>query len=133
MDVLENMQKIQETMKNAKVSFWSYITDKSVPLSERWDAFKLAPMEMKEHENYGPSFNSLPDDFIMYEGPTHMDRGETMNTVRMVSKIEESLIEIAEDDYFGADWHLDAFKQLNLDALKEEILLNNLGTFDYDW
>lgn len=133
MDVLERMKKVQSSLENAKLPFAEYIKDQSIPLAERWEVFCLAPSEMKTHENYGPDFQSLPDDFIMYEGPIHMDRGNTMKTTTMVSDIEEALSDIANDDYFGADWHLECFSQVNLDEVKEEILQKNLGSFDYDW
>lgn len=133
MKASDQMKKIQDQMKELKSNFELYIVNLSIPLEERWQTFINAPAEMKNHDHYGPSFKTLPNDFVMYEGPIHADRGETIKIKEMFETIEESLEDIKNDSYCGADWHLKCFKELDVNALKEEILTKNWGAFSYDW
>lgn len=134
MDILQRMKNVVAILENSNLPFEVYIQDQSIPLSERWEVFCITPYEMKEHDPCGPSFhNSLPRDFIMYDGPIDMDRGYTMNTIKMVEYIESALAEIAIDEYLGNDRKKDLFLSINLDEIKEEILEQNLGSFTYDW
>lgn len=133
MTILENMQKLQSKLEEIKPNFSIYIQNKEIPLAERWAVFALAPAELKRHEHYGPTFRSLHGDFIMYEGPVHMERGQTMNTLDLVGSIEESLNELEDGSYYGAKWKQDLLDSVDLDALKEDILAQNLKSFNYDW
>lgn len=103
--------------------FATYVKDTRLPLSERWDAFATANDALKNHSTYGPSFDCLPDDFIMYGGSIDMDRYQTMGTYDLVEQIEEGR---------DCDDHED-FHKVDVNALKEEILAANIGSFTYDW
>lgn len=133
MTALENMQRLQAKLESIKPNFEIYIQNKEIPLEERWAVFALAPSELKKHEHYGPTFHSLDSDFIMYDGPVHMERGQTMSTLDLIESIEESLKEIEDDSYYGAKWRRELLETVDLNALKEDIMTQNLKSFNYDW
>ncbi len=133
MDVLSRMKKVQESLEKSKLPFEQYIKNKEIPLDERWEIFILAPSEMKTHENYLTSFDSLPNDFVMYDGPIHADRGNTIETKDMIENIQESLDEISSGDFYRDDYYKNKFLEVDMNAIKEEILSKNMGSFDYDW
>ena len=145
MTALENMQRLQAKLESIKPNFAVYIQNKDIPLEERWAVFALAPAELKTHEDYGPTFRSIHSDFIMYDGPVHMDRGQTMTTLDLtdpddyepvyylIEDIESSLKDIEEDMYCGRKWAQDMLEAVDLNALKEEIMAKNIKSFNYDW
>jgi hypothetical protein len=133
MTALENMQRLHDKLESIKPNFAVYIQNKDIPLEERWAIFALAPSELKTHEDYGPTFRSIHSDFIMYDGPVHMDRGQTMTTLDLIEDIESSLKDIEEDMYCGRKWAQDMLEAVDINALKEEIMAKNLHSFDYDW
>lgn len=133
MTALENMQRLQAKLESIKPNFAVYIQNKDIPLEERWAVFALAPAELKTHEDYGPTFRSIHSDFIMYDGPVHMDRGQTMTTLDLIENIESSLKDIEEDMYCGRKWAQDMLEAVDLNALKEEIMAKNIKSFNYDW
>lgn len=133
MTALETMQRLHAKLESIKPNFAVYIQNKDIPLEERWAVFALAPSELKTHELYGPTFRSIHSDFIMYDGPVHMDRGQTMTTLDLIDSIETSLKDIEEDMYCGRKWAQDMLEVVDINALKEEIMAKNLHSFDYDW
>lgn len=115
-----------------KEKFEAYIKDRAVPLDERWNAFKIADSNLKNDESWIVDFDSLPEDFIMYDGPVHADRHQIIETIDIVHRVEE-LQGLKKDDYgFGNRNHTEAMK-VDLNHLKEEILEMNLECFQYDW
>lgn len=133
MSILEQMEKIQNRFESIKPDFEKFIKNKEISLEDRWAVFVKAPTEMKTDCSYTPDFNNLPSDFIMYEGPVHMDRGETKTGIELVAEIEESLQDIKDDMYCGSSLNQKELEKVVLDNLKEEILEMNLGKFSYDW
>lgn len=133
MNIPDKIKQINQDIEAVKQEYINYIHDESIPLSERWETFLLAPSSMKEFSSFTPSFMSLPEDFIMYEGPYHMDKGETATTKRMVESIEEKIEEVKDENSFYEEHVIEAIKKVDIIALKEEILAMNLGSFCYDW
>jgi hypothetical protein len=133
MSIKDRIEKINQDIEMVKSDYLKFIHDESIPLSERWETFLLAPSAMKETSVYTPSFISLPEDFIMYEGPYHMDKGETTTTKRMIENIEEKIQEVKDEDSFYEEHVIEAIKKVDIIALKEEILAMNLDSFCYDW
>lgn len=108
--------------------FESYITDASVSLEERWDAFKQAPNDLKLKGSGTDMFDALPGEFVMFDGPIHADRGDVISTEYIVERI------IDEQQHPDVpDRHKEEYMSVDVDSLKEEILLKNLGSFEYDW
>lgn len=108
--------------------FKSYIADKSIPLEERWSAFVAAPDDLKRKDFGTDMFDALPDEFIMHDGPIHADRYQTITSKFIVFRIQE--VQNKPEDYYR---NVETFLSVNLDELKEEILLKNLGSFTFDW
>lgn len=122
MNIGEKIKEIKAQLESLKIGFQKFIVDQSIPLDERWQAWVDAPADVKNHCSYVQYFQSLPEDFIMYDGPYHAERYGTIKMLNLVERIEEG-IECEEDEYMS----------INLNALKEEILSKNLASFDYDW
>lgn len=134
MKISEKFIDLQNKIQSIKEEYIKYITNKDIPLEERWSTFINAPQELKEHDTYGPKFKNIPNDFVMYEGPIHADRGYTINIKDMFEEIEEVLSEIKSGTYEPIyKWHIKSYEKLDVNALKEEILEKNIGSFDYDW
>ena len=108
--------------------FESYIADKSVPLDERWGAFVAAHDDLKLKDFGTDMFDALPDEFISYGGPIHAERYEVITSKFIVFRIQE--VQNNPEDYYR---NQELFLSVNLDELKEEILLKNLGSFTFDW
>lgn len=115
-----------------KKQFEAYIEDRSVPLDERWNAFVEASNKLKNTQSWVVHFDSLPEDFIMYEGPIHADRNQTIETSEMVDSVVDYQNLVEGEYYFGNSNHREAMK-VDVVQLKEEILASNLGSFQYDW
>ena len=122
MNIGQKMKEIKTQLEILKIGFQRFIVDQSLPLDERWQAWVDAPADVKNHSYRIEYFKTLHGDFIMYDGPYHADRYETVKMVNLVERIEEG-IACEEEDYVGID----------LNALKEEILSKNLVSFTYDW
>lgn len=120
--MIETIVEFNKQIADLRVKFEAYIADQSIPLEDRWDAFVTAPQSLKDFDYYMPQFKSLPEDFIMYDGPIHMDRHQTMDTDDLVDNVQVL-----------KDCNYECYQGINIDALKEEILALNLGSFTYDW
>lgn len=102
-----------------------YITDRNIALEDRWDVWVDAPSALKNHESYIIHLKSLPEDFIMYEGEYPVERHQTVNTSDIIECIKEG----SWDRVTGnpVPYNID------INAVKEEIISLNLGSFVYDW
>lgn len=133
MTTLDSLQKIKSKLEEIKPNFEKYISNKDISLEERWAVFSAAPSELKKHYNYICRFDCLDKDFILPDGPIHMERGEKKDTLEMIEQIKEHLQDIQDDMFIGPSWAEKALKDVNLDILKEEIMFKNIGSFEYDW
>lgn len=131
--VLKNMESLKAKLEGIKPKFAEYIADKSISQDERWAVFTLAEPSLKNHVCFGPRLQSLPPNFVMYEGPIHMDRGQTKTTCELIEEILEIREEIADDMCLLSDSAIEQIQGLNIELVKEEILQKNCGSFDYDW
>ena len=141
--VKEAVAQMNATVAAVKHDFETFIIDKTIPLDERWDVWALAPSELKNDQSWIVRFNNLHDDAIGYDGVIrNAERHETVHIDDLMDSIEESLAEFAEGppDASKSEWAHRWYKQkqkvfedFDLDALKEEILEMNLGSFEYDW
>lgn len=125
--MIEQIQEFNNHIAKFKDIFAKYIAEKSIPLDERWNAFVLAEHELKNHNTYVTTFKSLPEDFIMDDGPIQMERHETMDAVSLVERVE-GVMEDNQDEYSE-----EALNAVTIISLKEELLALNLGSFTYDW
>jgi hypothetical protein len=121
-NLVNNIADINTLIKSLQITFNSYIQDKDVPLEQRWKHFCKANYAFKTHNAYGSDFKSLPDDLIMYGGPIHMERYQVMTAEELINRIEGFVSEPEYDEIY-----------VDIDAVKEEILSNCLGSFTFDW
>lgn len=111
-DFLNNAKKLSNMYKE---SFEAYIKDKSLPLELRWKMWLDAPTDLKDKDPYVVQWGSLPKDSVGYDGNIwDAQKYETIYSVNLVSAAEQ-------------------YEEIDVDALKEEILEYNLESYDYDW
>ncbi len=123
--ILAYVKAAETAVANVKPVIESYLKDTNIPLDRRWELFVSLPEYLKNHEPYIWRSEVLPEDFIMYDGDYSAERYQTVKTVDIVEHV------------FGGkwDWKNDVNINYNIDinALKEEILAINLGSFVCDW
>jgi hypothetical protein len=140
--VKDAVEQMRQTVKEVKHDFETFIVDKSVPLDERWSVWEDAPNELKDHQSWIVRFKNLHDDAIGYDALIrHAERHETVHITDLFESLEECFAEYQEGEPDGTcEWSLrwyknkkKVFENFDMDALKEEILEMNLGSFEYDW
>lgn len=131
--MLMNINRINDAIAELKEEFKLFIVDKDIPLTERWNTFVAGNDALKDFDSCIYNFESLPEDFIGYDCTIHAERHETISTKDIVERIQEIADEVAECG--DPDGYYKDFVEgnINIDALKEEILAANLGSFEYDW
>ena len=120
--VVEALLQSQEHITQA-LKLW--VVDKSIPLDERWDVFIKSGLGSTDR--WSLNLDSLPTDAVMYEGIIHCDRYQTREVRDLPEELEDA-IENWDHDY----GHKEA-KDIDLVAVKEEILKEFIYSFTYDW
>ena len=106
-----------------------------MPLEERWEIFINAPHEFKDHDHYIIHFDVIEENlpnFTLYDD-LHADRYETVDTADMVDTFIEKMENYErnkDDDDTGKFLYENSHI---IDELKEEILIQNCGSFKNDW
>lgn len=117
----EDIKTINFLIVSAKEDFFKYITNKEVPLSERWELFTQAPSYLKEHSGMMEHFQVLDNLGIDYFDEMYYEKYERIETYSLAERLEEELL--------GEK----GLTQEKIDEVKEQILEQNLGSFDLDW
>lgn len=130
MTIYEQLQAIKNQIEALKPVFVLYIKDQSVPLVERWAAFVLADSRLKYHENYGPRFKSLHSEIVGHDRVIHMARESIKDTCVLVDDIMNKQLNL---DDIRSDYDANLLENVDIDALKEEILAANCGSFTFDF
>ena len=133
--LLQAITHINYQILQTKPLFEAAIKDTNTPLDERWELFVTANDAFKNFSSYLTSFDSLPDDTIMYDGLVHMERYQDMTTVDLVDRLIEAIAETDEEGFVGiySPEEQEMRRSIDLNKLKEEILATNMGGFTYDW
>lgn len=127
-----DLEKVAVTQKyqDLKTEFKNYITDKSIPVIDRWEFFEQAQSELKENLDYiwSPSSKFLQ---------ARLDRFNDMPEIYGRGKKIE-VTDFFEDIVWGGKIWMEnlADKTLKEDDIKnalEEILEQNLEYFLFDW
>lgn len=127
-----NAEKLAVTQKykNLKAGFRSYITDKSIPVVERWEFFLNAPSELKDNKEYiwHPNSKYLKARVDRFSDiPEVYGRGKAI----YVNEFFEEVV------WEGKIWMENVYdKKISEDDIKnalEEILSQNLEYFHFDW
>lgn len=153
---LKVVQAANAMLEQMKPEFKAMITDKSIPLDERWDMWQAAPNSIKDTSGWISAgrlecFRLLgyePRDAIAYEGGlVWAERYETFVMPDLLDSIIESycegdaIVEELEELGITIDWDQDyddiIAKSPRLSAFvvayKEEVLAANLHSFCFDW
>lgn len=95
--------------------------------------FSAAPDYLKEHERWAQDFECLDEDAIMYSGwLIDVDRHQEVTAERIAEAVLEHegfLYRLPGEDTYK----LNEKGKAVYNALREEILERNLGSFEYDW
>lgn len=120
--IFHKLEDLNYSIGILKEEYLSYIKDKEYSIDSRWNVFCEAPDAMKENATDNVHFFSLPDDFIRYDMPRHAFRRALVSVYDIVNCV---------DDY--NDFELNESRLIDVNALKEEILSMNIGSFVFDW
>lgn len=130
MSLRDQLQAIKDQTVALKPAFVEYISNKTIPLSDRWDVFVLADNRLKEHKPYGPGFSALDSEVVGQERVIHMVRECSKDTCVLIAEITDKLNNI---DDVASDYQADLLLAIDIIELKEEILSENCGSFTFDF
>jgi hypothetical protein len=127
-DIISRHTAIVKAHKDLQADYWNYITDKSVPLMDRWEVYVRAPDELKEHDDYIVEFDSpfLQSLFDVADGC--LGRHDTIY-------IHDKICHIIYDgiiDLYGNDLQYE-YTEADVHEAMEELLECNLLSFINDW
>lgn len=147
-DILERISELKKkksalNREAAKIreDFEIYITDQSIPLSERWDLFSQSPDELNNHMEY--IIKAKSDGLISllsyrFDAPEVYGRGKRIDTKELfdAKKLFDNVFEDeplhCEAEYYDTEYRDEESIKLNKEAM-EEILSQNCGSFCLDW
>jgi len=115
-EIKGRIEELQSSIEKVKAEFRAVITNKDIPLDERWDFFVRSPDILKEHQNWIAHFDIEKETDFSYYDDFYFERYQTIHTSDLVERVEER----------------EKFANYVV-PLKEEILHKNLGGFQYDW
>lgn len=124
MHILEKIQLAEAEYKKVAAEYSRYITDKSIPLWDRWETYMNAPDGMKYKKDYIVKFNHeiLKQ---LYKGHS---RYITINICAGIVDIVHNGIIYLDNLYVDGEFS----DQDVMDAM-EELLECNISTFINDW
>lgn len=135
-DILKRIQdlkqmKIELEKESAKLKadFKEYISDKSLPLAERWKIFAKSPDELKEHSNYIIRAKTRGLNYVLenwFDAPEVYGRGKRIETAYLFDNVFDSNLN------YNPKYFSDEKVALCKEAM-EDILSQNCGSFCYDW
>lgn len=118
--MIEQIRSLEVLIAKAKMDFEEYITDRTKPLSERWEAFVVAPDFLKNKENYLQHYE--------YKG-----RGDVLKDFEYRCQTNH-LVDIVENIQYYEDYDDKGRPDSEeLVKFKEWILSKNLGSYNCDW
>jgi len=136
-DILERLADLKQQEANLKKEakkiqkeFENYISDKTIPLGQRWFLFVEAPDNLSNHERYFIKANSKGLQHIKdnwFDAPEVYGRGKRINTKTLFEDIfgDESLE--CDSEYYS-DEEIELYKEA-----MEDILNQNCASFCFDW
>lgn len=115
-----------------KDAFCQIIKDPTYPLEQRWQLFKNAPGEYRNHSSW--YWNSKALGGVSWFDDFYYEKYQTVHSVSLVERVEDALN--TRDKDHSLIWLERIFRDdipENTDAIKEEILSLNLGSWVFDW
>lgn len=120
--IFEKVEDLNKQLLVLKAEFSVFLSDKTIPLNERWDLFRKAPAGLVETSPWVWSFECIE---IRWYDEFNIDRHET---VSLVSLMDDWIAERIEDD----EYEREKWESL-VPLMKEEILASNTREFTFDW
>lgn len=127
-DIISRHNAITKAHENLQADYRLYITDKSIPLMDRWEVYVKAPDELKEHDDYIVEFDSPFLQVLFDVSDGCLDRHDTIY-------IHDKICHIIYDgiiDLEGNDLQYE-YTEADVREAMEELLLMNLSYFTFDW
>jgi len=123
----------ENEMLQLKADLEIFITDKDIPLVDRWDIWKNAPSCLKVAKSYYYDMwlgddhltDCLSDDYARHESVCMVDFIDRL--------IENKYCELTEGIPDDECPDQDTWEPEGMDMLKKKILADNMGSFVYDW
>ncbi len=127
MSLIIEIQNVTYAIDQVKWKLETEITNKSIPLTERWELWCNAPSFLKNTEKWIEHFEFAGND-IDWSGQCEY-RCSTITLQDVVESYEGNLDYAIEE---GTESEL-GYVQEDIDKLKEDILSKNLVSFQWDW
>lgn len=133
-EMQSKLTQYQQLLGEIKKDYQSVIIDKSIPLDERWEFFKSAPAELKQHSPFSFHLQAFPSSWNWYSD-YDCERHQTIDLFDLVSELEEDAESLANGDeamYFYTEKILN--KNPNaVSEIKEEMMSLNISSLTHDW
>jgi hypothetical protein len=133
-EMQSKLDQYQQLLKEIKKDYQSVIIDKNIPLDERWEFFKNAPAELKQHSPYGFHLSAFPSSWNWYSD-YDCERHQTVDLFDLVSELEEDVERLADGDD-AMFFYTEKVLKNNPNAvseIKEEMMRLNVSSFTFDW
>ncbi len=119
--ILQMLDDVNDLREDLKI----WVVNKDIPLDERWELFIKS--ELGESEGWNLNLNSLPRDYVSYDGSISCERYQTMRMEEVIDVLEYQVGNL-DSRYV----HKDA-KYVCIEDVKEEILEKFIKSFTFDW
>lgn len=129
---LEQKEQLQKSAKLLKVELKKHITDKTIPLLDRWDYYLKAPSDFKytSSDIMSPRSHFLQQYFRhRFNAPEIYGRGKRI----YINDIFGDLIYKGKVDLEEYNYKLPELTEEQVFEAMEELLEENLDYFTYDW
>jgi hypothetical protein len=139
MTTIQELQKeidlYKDIVNNIHSHFMKVITDKTIPIDDRWKLFVSAPSELRGHKEYYYTFSCFGG-FEWYDD-YGAERHQTINMIDFVNEVQgdvDQYIQTCSTDDLVYCFTEKLVKIPNVvDKIKEELMQANIGSFVFDW
>lgn len=122
-ELLKQIAEYNKPRKSPEKACREYCADQSIPVSDRWEIFRVAPnkdesciYELPNHKDIGLTMDFSPyDDF-------YMERHETFDVIERIDEWQEET-----NDGVGG------YTTEQIDKFKNFYMVKYLGEWEYDW
>jgi len=129
-DLNRKKQELQKESDKLKREFSSYISNKDIPLHQRWKTFCKAPDELSNHERYLINARTKGLQYIKdnwFDAPEVYGRGKKISTKEMFDRVFSTHdLKYSKQDYTEKEIAL--YKEA-----MEDVLSQNCASFCFDW
>jgi hypothetical protein len=125
----------QTLLASVKTDFAKVIRDKSIPLDERWELFKNAPSEFKNHNQwiYDFTLKGMSSRFSLWQ-EYEVERHSHVDLIDIIGMVEHDVNAHNKGEELEYCFTEKLVKIPDIVIqMKEELLLGNMASFTYDW